>query len=293
MRLLSLSCVILLSLLILSFPLLHTPSFLVNAQTDHHSDSDIETVVEPEEDGHGERPDDAESDYEDFGEDEEDILKKAPGIETYMILTSHPEMEITAGDSAVALIGFYNGAKEDYFIHNIFSSLRHPQDLSHIIENFTVLSVDQLVPSAGRTAYDYEFTVGELYLPRSYGLMIEIRYKSAEDENEFGHAIYNNTVKLLEVVEVFDTETFFMYVFMVTGLIIFAFILHYAWTLTASGRKHQARAAKKAQQSSAQIVGQVEAEKRADVDFSWVSPAAAQSMGKKSPRSPKSKRNIK
>ena len=299
MRFLRLSWLPLLSLLLLSLPLLHRPlhTGLAAAQEREaveESDSDIE--VDTEEPIPGDIPsvpspsDDLEVDSDTEGFEEEDVLKKAAGVETYILLTSHPDMEITAGDSAVALIGFYNGAKEDFYIYSIHSSLRHPQDASHIIENFTVLAVDQFIPVEGRAAFDYPFTVGELYLPRSYGLVIEIRYKSMKDETEYGHAVYNDTIKLLEIVEVFDTETFFMYVFMITGLLILAFLLHYVWTLTSSGRKHQAKAAKKAQQSSAQIVGQEEAEKRTDVDFSWVSPGAAQSMGKKSPRS---KRGVK
>ena len=302
MRFLRLSWLPLLSLLLLSLPLLHTPLHMGLAaaqrgEAAEDTDSDIETVVDTEEPVYGEKPgvpsppEEMESDVEDS--DDEDVLKKAAGIDTYMLLTSHPDMEMTAGDSAVALIGFYNGAKEDFFVYSIHSSLRHPQDMSHIIENFTVLNIDQFIPPEGRAAYDYPFTVGELYLPRSYGFVIEIRYKSMKDDTDYGHAVYNDTVKLLEIIEVFDTETFFMYVFMITGLIILAFLIHYVWTLTSSGRKHQAKAAKKAQQSSAQIVGQEEAEKRTDVDFSWVSPGAAQSMGKKSPRSPKSKRSVK
>lgn len=281
---------------------MHSPTLqrgLAMAQGDDGSEVDMETDVEVDEGVDEEKqethmaPDEEDSDFED--DEDEDLLKKAPGVETYMILTSHPEFEITAGDSAVALVGFHNGANEEFFIHSIHGSLRHPQDMSHIIENFTVLSIDQSVLPGDRTAYDYEFTVGELYLPRPYGLVIEVRYKSVKDENEieFGHAVYNNTVKLLEVVELFDTETFFMYVFMVTGVIILAFIVHYVWTLTSSGRRHQAKAAKKAQQSSAQVLAQDEADKSAGVDYSWVSPGAMQGMGKKSPRSPKSKRNVK
>ena len=268
------------------------------AQGDDGSDVELETdvdegVFEDRPDAHI-APDEEDSDS-DSDDDDEDLLKKAPGVETYMLLTSHPEYEITAGDSAVALVGFYNGAGEEFFIHSILGSLRHPQDASHIIENFTTLVIDQSVLPGVRTAYDYEFIVGELYLPRPYGLMIEVRYKSVKEENEveFGHAVYNNTVKLLEVVELLDTETFFMYVFMVTGLIILAFLMHYVWTLTSSGRKHQAKSAKKEQQSSAQVLAQDDADKSAGVDYSWVSPGAMQGMGKKSPRSPKSKRNVK
>ena len=300
MWLLRLSWLPLLSLLLLSLPLLHSPLHpgLARAQgQEAPDDTDNEIEVDTEEPRDGERPEfppipeEFDSDSDSF--EDEDTLKKAAGIETYLLLTSHPDMEITAGDSAVALIGFYNGANEDFFVYSIYSSLRHPQDTSHIIENFTTLAIDQVVPAGGRAGYDYPFTVGELYLPRSYGLVIEIRYKSVNDSIEYGHAVYNDTVKLLEIVEVFDTETFFMYVFMITGLIILAFLVHYVWTLTSSGRKHQAKTAKKPQQSSAQIVGQEEAEKRTDVDFSWVSPGAAQSMGLKSPKSPKKKRNTK
>ena len=302
MKLLSFPCLLLLSLLVLSIPLMHSPSLqrgLAMAQGDDESEVGVETDDEVDEGVYEERPDtrtapdEEDSDFDD--DEDEDSLKKAPGVETYMILTSHPEYEITAGDSAVALVGFYNGANEELFIHSIHGSLRHPQDMSHIIENFTILSIDQYVLPEDRTAYDFEFTVGELYLPRPYGLMIEVRYKSVKEDNEveFGHAVYNNTVKLLEVVELFDTETFFMYVFMVTGMIILAFIIHYVWSLTSSGRKHQAKAAKKAQQSSAQVLAQNEADNSAGVDYSWVSPGAMQGMGKKSPRSPKSKRNVK
>lgn len=290
-------------LVLFSFPLLHTPSFqgLALAHEDYDTGEDSDVDAETFIDNEGAVPEEragvthSDQEYEDEfeGVEEENVLKKAPGVETYMLLTSHPDLEMTVGDKAVALVGFFNGAEEDYFIHSIHGSLRHPQDISYIIENFTVLALEESVPANARTAFDYSFALGELYLPRSYGLVIEIFYKKTqgETEQEYGHAVYNGTINLLEAQEMFDTETFFMYVFMVTGIIIFVFILHYVWTLTSGGRKHQNKSAKKTQ-TSAEIVGQEEAEKRTDVDFSWVSPAAAQSMSK-SPRSPKNKRNPK
>ena len=68
----------------------------------------------------------------------------------------------------------------------------------------------------------------------------------AQDGNQFVDAVFNNTVNIVELEEGFDAETyavlylihlnsllssrFFMYMFMVSGLCLFMFIVHYAWT---------------------------------------------------------------
>ncbi len=42
--------------------------------------------------------------------------------------------------------------------------------------------------------------------------------------------MFNDTVNIVELEEGFDGATFFMYVFMVSGISLFMFIVHYVYT---------------------------------------------------------------
>lgn len=43
-------------------------------------------------------------------------------------------------------------------------------------------------------------------------------------------AVFNDTVNIIELEEGFDGATFFMYVFMVSGISLLMFIVHYVYT---------------------------------------------------------------
>ena len=48
--------------------------------------------------------------------------------------------------------------------------------------------------------------------------------------NEFRSDVYNDTISIVELEEGFDGETFFMYVFMISGLCLLMFVAHYVYT---------------------------------------------------------------
>lgn len=258
-------------------------------------DEDDPSRMQPQQPGPASTEQEDQKDDSDLEFEDEDILKKAINIETYMLFTSHPDREITGNSKVSTLIGFQNNAEKSFHVHQLFGSLRHPQDQNYIIENFTSITLHAEIVSQEQAVFNYVLSVSDMYLPRTYGLVIELRYYAMEGEEkvEYGHAVYNGTVHLLEVIETFDTETFFMYVFMVTGIILLAFVLHYAWSVTNSGKKFAAKAVKKPQ-TAAETVSPEEQEKRSDVDFNWISKDALMQNNKKSGRggkSPKPKKN--
>ena len=48
--------------------------------------------------------------------------------------------------------------------------------------------------------------------------------------SEFRSDVYNDTVSIVELEEGFDGETFFMYVFMISGLCLLMFVVHYVYS---------------------------------------------------------------
>ena len=51
-----------------------------------------------------------------------------------------------------------------------------------------------------------------------------------QDDKDFLSAVFNDTVNIVEIEEGFDGETFFMYIFMISGLCLLMFIAHYVYT---------------------------------------------------------------
>lgn len=51
-----------------------------------------------------------------------------------------------------------------------------------------------------------------------------------QNGSEFRNDVYNDTISIVELEEGFDGETFFMYVFMISGLCLLMFVVHYVYT---------------------------------------------------------------
>lgn len=57
-----------------------------------------------------------------------------------------------------------------------------------------------------------------------------VRPLTSQEGAEYRTAVFNSTVNIVELEEGFDGETFFMYVFMVSGISLLMFIVHYVYT---------------------------------------------------------------
>jgi translocon-associated protein subunit alpha len=114
-------------------------------------------------------------------------------------------------------------------------------------------------------------------------MVVSIYYKN-EEGVEFRDAVFNGTVKIVEVEEQFDAESFFMYVLMISGLCLLMFIVHYVWTTFKRGGRTTFK------KPQVKIERGTQSKKKNQVDESWLPEGT---ISKPSPRKHTSPRNKK
>lgn len=218
---------------------------------------------------------------EDEDEDAEvDEVKKIgphPDASTTLIFVNRPSNQLAAGELVETLIGFTNEADTEFIVTAVEGSFRYPQDFSYFIQNFTVDSYETFIQPQTQVSFQYNFLPSESFYARPFGLTVNVHYKDLAGEI-YRDAVFNDTVNIVEAEESFDGETFFMYVFMVSGISLLMFIIHYVYTTTV----RKTSKSKKPVETGTQ--------KNNDVDYSWL-PEGAHIPGspKKSPRMRKNK----
>jgi translocon-associated protein subunit alpha len=180
--------------------------------------------------------------------------------------------DLVAGEVTTALIGLSNTGSKDFIITAIEGSLRFPQDFSYHIQNFSANYYEQYVSPETDASFVYAFQPSEMFTSRSFGFVISVYYKDIDDK-DFLSAVFNDTVNIVEIEEGFDGETFFMYIFMISGLCLLMFIAHYVYT-TVWGKGGSV--AKKPQVERG-------TQGKDEVDYSWL-PAGTIPTPKKSPK---------
>lgn len=281
----------------------YSNSFLVSAEdpVEDEEEEDDDMTVEDEVDDEDRTvhmaPDSDETPYGDVDdvesteeeeEEEEELIGPSPDAETIIMFKGdHDEdksPEFYAGSKVHSLVGFTNTGEQPFVITGIEASFRYPQDFSYYIQNFSMVYFETYVPPSTQATFDYIFKPSETLYARPFGLVVNIYYKD-EEGNEFRHAAFNNTVNIVEVQEGFDAETFFIYLFMVSGLCLLMFIIHYVWTTVKRGGGRPLKKAPPVEMGTGN--------KRNKVDYSWLPEGT---IPKKSPRqqsSPRSRQKAK
>lgn len=246
---------------------------------DEEEDEEPVTVpdVEDEEDEESAVAEDEEEE-----EEEEEELGPHPNADTTIIFTNRPTNEFVAGEIIHSLIGFFNtGEQEDLIVLGIEASFRYPQDFSYFIQNFTMITYETYIRPNTEVSFVYSFRPSESFYARPFGLVINIYYKD-DESNDYRTAVFNSTVNIVEIEEGFDAETFFMYVFMVSGISLLMFIIHYVYTTVRRGGR-----------SSSRKYVETGTQSKGDVDYQWI-PEGATTTAKKSPRpSPRNRKTNK
>merc|ERR1712012_70500 len=131
----------------------------------------------------------------------------------------------------------------------------------------------------------YSFMPADAFAGRPIGLTISLFFRDSEG-NSYFDPVFNETVSIVEFDEGFDSEGFFMYVFLAAGVILLLFLVY---TLATRGSKpKKSAAARKAVETGTS---------NSDVDFEWIPRSAVLSQqktpgsNKTSPRQRKSKRS--
>lgn len=239
-----------------------------------------ETVSFPDQGGtpqQDEEEEDEEGAVVEDDEEEEDEIAPHPDVDTTVIFTNRPGKDFVAGETVYSLIGFTNGADIDFIVTGIEASFRYPQDFSYHIQNFSVAYYETYINPRTQLSFTYNFRPSESFYARPFGLTMNLYYKDVEG-NEYRNAVFNGTVNIVEIEEGFDTQTFFMYVFMVSGLALLMFIIHYVYTTVRRGGR-----------STTKRPVETGTQNKDDVDYQWLPEGA---IPKKSPRaSPRKTRN--
>ena len=140
----------------------------------------------------------------------------APGINT---------IDLPAGKIVEFLVGFSNKGDEDFTIESLDASFRYPMDFSYHIQNFSAINYQKAVKPGQEASFFYSFIPADAFAGRPIGLTINLSYRDGEGR-AFFDPVFNETVTIVEFDEGFDTEVFFMYVFMAAGMMLLLFLVY-------------------------------------------------------------------
>merc|ERR1712080_58974 len=190
-------------------------------EENNEADSDdIDSKVESE-------PDASEEETAPTGKDapdeEEDVtaIRPSPNAVTTVLFPEYPDKNVPAGKVIYVIVGLQNKGDDDFIVETIDASFRYPQDYSYFIQNFTGNQYNRVVEPGVEASFLYAFHPHESYGGRPFGLTVMMNYKDANG-NQFGNGVVNETITFKELEEVFDGETFFLYVLLAAiGLFIF------------------------------------------------------------------------
>jgi translocon-associated protein subunit alpha len=264
-------------LVLLCTPLLiqvTSPGPALSALGAEEDETEDEGVVDEDKAGDKEEAD------EDYGSAKKNV---SPDADTLFYFT-RPKMgstvELPAGQVVEFLVGFTNKGNSDFTLETLDASFRYPMDYTYHIQNFSAIAYHKAVKPKHEATIAYSFVPADSFAGRPIGLSVNLAYRDA-DGNLFFDAVFNETVQIVEFDEGIDTEVFFMYVFMVAGVLLALFL---AYTLLAGkpkGKKPSHAAAKPVETGTAVD----------DVDYEWIPRSALRTPGsnRTSPRQRKGK----
>jgi len=211
-------------------------------------------------------------------EDEDVVVKKNvhPDAETILLFTrpaANPSnyaagvntIELPAGKIVEFLVGFNNKGEEgDFVVESLDASFRYPMDFNYHIQNFSAINYQKAVKAGQEASLFYSFIPADAFAGRPIGLTINLSYKD-QAGNSFFDPVFNETVTIVEFDEGFDTEVFFMYVFLAAGVLLLLFLV-YTFALRGSGKPKKV-ASKPVETGTSN---------NDDVDYEWIPRSALQ-----------------
>lgn len=194
-------------------------------------------------------------------------------------------VELPGGQIAEFLIGFSNKGDQEFIIDSLDASFRYPMDFNYHIQNFSTINYQRVVRPKEEATVAYSFIPADAFAGRPIGLTVNLAYRDASG-NFFFDPIFNETVQITEFDEGFDTEVFFMYVFIAAGLLLVLFLVVSLVQGKTKGKKPAPAARTKAVETG--TAGD-------EVDYEWIPRSALRTPGggnsnKTSPRQRKGRR---
>lgn len=265
--------------------------FFVKAQEDEAEGEEADEGAVEDEDGGSEVENDEEAATE-----EEDVNKNVHKDADTQLLFTKPSIistfesgsvELPAGKVVEFLVGFNNKgdadgieSPPDFVLETLDASFRYPMDFSFHIQNFSAIAYHKTVKPGQEATVAYSFIPADAFAGRAIGLTINLNYRDSEG-NFYFDPVFNETVQIVEFDEGFDTEVFFMYVFIAAGAILLLFL---GFSFMSSRKGSKKPAYKKAVETGTA---------NDDVDYEWIPRSALRTPGsnKTSPRQRKGNRN--
>jgi translocon-associated protein subunit alpha len=267
---------------------------LVRAQEDEAEGEEVDDGAVEDEEGGSEVETEEEGEdavEEGDGDDKKNVHKAADTMLLFTKPASLSQMEsgsveLPAGKVVEFLVGFNNKgdpdgieSPPDFVVETLDASFRYPMDFTFHIQNFSAIAYHKTVKAGQEATVAYSFIPADAFMGRSIGLTINLNYRDSEG-NFYFDPVFNETVQIVEFDEGFDTEVFFMYVFMAAGGVLLLFLVF----SFASRKKSKKSAHKKAFETGTA---------NDDVDYEWIPRSSLRTPGsnKTSPRQRKGNRN--
>ncbi|KAJ3663032.1 hypothetical protein Zmor_007343 [Zophobas morio] len=214
-------------------------------------------------------------------EEEEERTTASPDADTTLLfvrpIATASQLELPAGVPVEFLVGFRNKGKEDFTLEALEASFRYPMDFNFYIQNFSAIAYNKIVQPDQEATLAYSFVPSEAFAGRPFGLNINLAYRDVSG-NSFQDAVYNETVQIVELEEGLDGETFFLYVFLVAGVVLLLVIGQQ--TLLSFGKKRITRKT---------VPVETGTSNPNNVDYDWLPKQTLATLNKeKSQKSPKS-----
>ena len=92
-----------------------------------------------------------------------------------------------------------------------------------LTQNFSAIGYQKTVKAKQEATVAYSFMPADAFAGRPIGLSINLAYRDSEG-NFYFDPVFNETVQIVEFDEGFDTEVFFMWVFIVAGALLVLFL---------------------------------------------------------------------
>ena len=192
---------------------------MVRAEEDEVDEDVVETDEEPAEEASTDDEDDLASDK-----------NVSPDADTTLLFTKPTQasggaVELPAGKIVEFLVGFANKGDKDFVVDSLEASFRYPMDFTYHIQNFSAIPYQKTVKPDQEATVAYSFIPADAFAGRPIGLIVNLAYRDLEG-NFFMDPVFNETVQIVEFDEGFDSEVFFMYVFLVAGAFLVLFLVY-------------------------------------------------------------------
>lgn len=169
------------------------------------------------------------------------------------------------------LVGFINRASDDLFLDTLHASFRLAGDYNSVIQNLSVIDYSRKLSEGQEASLFYQFHVDNVLSGMPVGLEVSLTYHDIGGRH-YRQAVFNSTLTVEEPEVTFDAETFFLYVFLASCVVLGLFLLAQCMSSSKKG------------------AGRTETgTKDGDVDYAWL-PQSVLKQGGSKPNSPKQRK---